>query len=204
MSYLRRLLSLVLFLWCVAGITRDSEAGAREHDEGLFLRLAVGGGLVETENQSDGQGVKYSGSGLEFDVAIGGIVGENVALHASVFGWVLGDADVEFSGSSSGSSSVTEHADMTAFGAGITYYFMPVNMYVSGSAGVGKLSGSGALADGTDLGVAGMITLGKAVWLSDQWSLGAAGRFGYHAFHDKSVGNWTGWDLGIMFSLMLN
>ncbi len=197
--------ALIPVLLAVLAVPSLARSGARDHDGGFFLRLALGGGHAESEIDSAGQSLKFSGSGVELDLAIGGMVSENLALHGSIFGWLISDPDVEASGPIQGSAEVSGDLDMTAFGAGITYYFMPVNIYLSGSAGVGVMSGDGDIDGETDSGFAGMITLGKEWWVSGGWGLGLAGVFGFHSLPDKDIDeSWSGWNFSVIFSATLN
>jgi hypothetical protein len=96
---------------------------------------------------------------------------------------------------------------MSAFGAGLTYFFMPVNMYLSGTVGAGSLSFSGTDLDGleTDSGLALNFVLGKEWWVSNRWGLGLAGAFDYHSAPDKNVSeDWTGTSFSLLFSATFN
>ena len=193
------------------GITyvSSASAGERDHSGGFFLRLAAGGGVADTENS--GLPLDFSGLGGELDIAIGGVVAENLALHGTVFGWLISDPDVEGevitsdSKRRSISGTASGDLDMTAVGGGITYYFMPVNIYLSGSVGVGSLNGGGDISGESDNGFAGMVTAGKEWWVSNRWGLGVAGVFGFHSFPEPGVReNWSGWNLAVMFSATFN
>jgi len=94
---------------------------------------------------------------------------------------------------------------MTAFGGGITYYFMPVNIYLSGSVGLGALSGGGNISGESDNGFAGMVTAGKEWWVSNRWGLGVSGVFGFFSFPEPDISeNWSGWNVAVMFSATFN
>jgi hypothetical protein len=112
----------------------------------------------------------------------------------------VSEPDVEVEGL--GSATSDEDLTMGALGGGLTYYFMPVNMYVSGSLGAGSLS----LGDSdSDTGVVGEFMLGKEWWLGGSWGLGAAGVFGFHSIPDGGADeNWSGTNWGIRLSATLN
>ncbi len=193
----QRLLCALIF--AVAAVSSASMAGARDHSGGFFLRLAAGGGVADTENS--GLPLDFSGSVVELDIAIGAVVAENLALHGTVFGWLISDPDV--GGGVTGTAS--GDLDMTAVGGGITYYFMPVNIYLSGSVGLGSLNGGGDISGESDSGFAGMVTAGKEWWVSNRWGLGVAGVFGFHSLPEPRVSeNWSGWNLAVMFSATFN
>jgi hypothetical protein len=95
---------------------------------------------------------------------------------------------------------------MTAFGGGVTYYFMPVNMYISGSLGAGQLSVDSPLGGGdSDTGLAGEVSIGKEWWLGGSWGMGVAGAFGFHSIPDGGVdASWKGTDFAIRLTATLN
>ena len=95
---------------------------------------------------------------------------------------------------------------MSAVGAGLTYWFLPANIYVSPSLGFGTLSlQQGRNTITTDSGFALDATIGKEWWASDQWGLGFAASASYHAIPDESrVENWTGLGFGLRLSATMN
>ena len=135
----------------------------RDHEDGFFLRLSTGPGFAKTRLNSNNAAMKLSGETADLNFAIGGIISPNLALHATLYGWLVQDPDVEVSGiSGKGSGDL----DLNAFGVGLTYYFMPVNIYISGSGGLGKLSADGEENVGeTKEGPVFDMTVGKEWWV---------------------------------------
>jgi hypothetical protein len=79
---------------------------------------------------------------------------------------------------------------------------MPANVYMTGSAGVGKLSTDGG---STDPGLVFNASLGKEWWVSPKWGLGLAGGFQYHSIPDGGVDeSWSGTTFYLAFSATLN
>jgi len=182
----------------VIGMSSASVAGERDHNGGFFLRLAPGIAFAEANN--DGLSLEFSGSGVELDLAIGGMIAENLALHGTIFGWLITDDNVDLGGVTG-----TADIDMTAVGAGLTYYFMPVNIYLSGSIGMGQLTGSGDVTGESDSGPAAMVSVGKEWWVSGRWGLGLAGVLGFVSLPESdATDNWKGWNLALMFSATFN
>ena len=141
----------------VAALPR--EKGSHEHN-GSFLRLALGGGGI----RSSASHKSTSAPGSVIDLAFGGIVAGNLAIHGSIFGRVQ-----------SASSGSDTRFSATGIGAGATYYFMPVNIYLSGAVGSGTMTGGGV----SRTGVATNWLLGKEWWVSKEWGIGVAGQFMY-------------------------
>lgn len=176
----------------------------REHD-GFFLRLSAGAGTAQTELDDSGSKSELSGGSGDVNFAIGGIVARNLALHATLFGWLLSEPDVEFNGSELGSADDVD-VDLSAYGAGLTYYLMPANVYFSGSAGAAQLSIDSPSGDGeTDTGFFGEITIGKEWWVGGSWGLGVAGAAGYHSIPDGDLDeSWSGASFALRFTATLN
>jgi hypothetical protein len=198
-----RLSFLIVFVIAMVVVPQVSFAGRHDHDGGFFLRLSAGGGGAGTELQDVKPTTKLSGACSDVNIAIGGVVAKNLALHATLWGWAETDPELEV-----GSASGTLHGDlsMSAFGAGVTYYFMPVNMYLSGSVGGGVLTLELPEGEGdSDTGGAVDLTLGKEWWVGDRWGIGIAGGLGVHSIPTK-VGNkdWTGASATLRFTATFN
>lgn len=179
-------------------------ASPRAHDGGLFLRLSAGGGSATSTLESGSGKAEFSGSAGDLNFAIGGIVSPNLALHGTLFGWLMSDPDLSITGL--GSGQVNADVDLTAIGGGFTYFFMPSNIYLSASLGIGKLSiDAGSLVGETDNGMVMDVTLGKEWWVGDSWGLGVAGGFNYHSVPDGDIDeNWSGASFVIRFSATHN
>jgi hypothetical protein len=177
----------------------------RAHDGGFFLRLSAGVGTASTSADDPDFG-EWEISGVSGDVnfAIGGIVSPNLALHGTLWGWSTTDPDVELDGDDAG--TLNGDLSVSAIGAGLTYYFMPSNLYLSGSLGLASMSIDTDLGDfGSDTGLAVDITLGKEWWVGRSWGLGIAGALGLHSVGAEDIEeNWSGASFGLRFSATMN
>ena len=196
-----------LFVTLVIGVVSAGQAAAgspREHD-GFFLRLSAGAGGARSELDVSEARTELSGASGDVNIAIGGVVARNLALHGTLFGWLVSDPDVEVEGLGSGNVPDTD-LDLSAYGAGVTYYFMPVNVYISGSAGAGKMTvDSSGQESESDTGFVSEISLGKEWWVGSSWGLGVAGAVGFHSIPDGGIDeSWTGTSLALRFSATLN
>jgi hypothetical protein len=204
------LFATVLALLLTALLPAAAAAGgaARTHD-GLFLRLSGGAGTANSSIEIEAMGAKIelSGSAVDMNFAIGGMVAPNLAVHGTLWGWSMEEPDLEITipGYGSESGRVSGTAMMTAIGAGVTYYFMPVNMYASGSVGIGTLEFTEDNESKTDSGPALDLTVGKEWWVGNSWGLGLAGGFSYHSLPEKDVDeNWSGTSFALRFSATFN
>jgi hypothetical protein len=203
---------LITFATLVAALcptSNDLQAGPRDHNGGFFLRLSAGGGGAASEIK-DVNGLfydqfKFSGASGDVNFAIGAIVTPNLALHGTLWGWSLNEPDVEIDGVDQGSASNTD-LSLGAIGAGLTYYIMPANIYLSGSLGLGSLSLDTGFGEGdTDAGIVIDATIGKEWWVGNRWGLGAAVGLGLHAIPGGvDSQDWEGGSVALRFSATYN
>jgi hypothetical protein len=181
--------------------------GDRAHDGGFFLRLSAGAGSASSELSLSGASAEMSGTSGDVNIAIGGIVSPNLAIHGTLFGWTIQDPDVTASGGGMyGEGTLDGTLTLGAFGGGITYYVMPANVYFSASVGVGRLRIESEGQDAnTDLGPVADLTIGKEWWVGSSWGLGVAGSVGYHSVPEKNISeNWSGPSFAIRFTATMN
>ncbi|HUG38712.1 MAG TPA: outer membrane beta-barrel protein, partial [Candidatus Limnocylindrales bacterium] len=171
---MRSMMRVAAAFLLAALVAAPASAGEpRRHDGGFFLRLAPGGGYSRTAIDEAGERFAFKGPSGSFDLAIGAVVKENLAIHATLGAWAVVDPTVEFFGLEEEvrDTSVT----MSMLGGGFTYYFGPSNVYLTASAGAAVLSleFEGDTED-SDTGIAFDVGLGKEWWVSDRWGLGAS------------------------------
>lgn len=185
--------AVIALVVLVLPIASQAGGGPKDH-KSLFLRLATGGVYASTGDDT----ADISGIGGDFTFLLGGCVSENLALHGSLFSWSLWNPDVEF-GSLEG--ELDGSLSMNAYGGGLTYYFMPINMYLTGNFGLGRLSFDAEDIDdeSSDWGFAMDASFGKEWWVGNSWGLGLAAVFGFHSIEDAS-----GYDVGVRFSATFN
>ena len=200
-----RNLVVVLVLALAVPATAWSSGAAHRHD-GFLLRLSAGFGVASSDAEDEfGDNLEMSGLSGDVNFAIGGMVAPNLALHGTLWGWSIADPDVELNNDDLG--DLNGDLTMSALGIGVTYYFMPTNLYLSGSFGVGQLSldVEGVGDADTDWGPVLDATIGKEWWVSANWGLGLAGGVGFHSIPDDDIDdNWSGVSLGLRFSATFN
>ena len=181
----------------------------REHD-GFFMRLSMGGGSGNANIEEAGNKAELKGGAGDMNLAFGGMVSKNLALHGTIWGWGVQDPDASLTipGLGSGSGTLNGFLAMSAIGPGVTYYLMPANVYFSGSVGVGNLTGSDEIDGSTDTGFALDATVGKEWWVGPNWGLGLAGDFTYLTAKDKDIvgssESWAVTGFGLRFSATFN
>jgi hypothetical protein len=145
--------------------------GYHEHD-GFYFRGILG--LNATVMTSSDPEVEVAGAGGTFGLAVGWAVARNLILYAEIFDDIavnptvtIGDVSAETSNTSAG---------VIAFGAGIAYYFMPVNLYVSATFAASQLTvhENDMEIGNSELGFGVSLMVGKEWWVSANWGLGVA------------------------------
>jgi hypothetical protein len=131
----------------------------------------------------------------------GAAVMENLIVRARLRTAVTGFRESEF-----GDDVLFSYG---AAGAGVDYYFMPINVYVGGTisvAGVARTTNDRVNHSRAGLGLD--LDVGKEWWLGAHWGVGVAARAGYvdvgaeHTVRDG--GRLRAWHLGLQFSATYN
>jgi hypothetical protein len=109
-------------------------------------------------------------------LAVGGSVAPNFALGAESFAVVLSEPKLNANGTEYATKSGTE---VSTVGLGLmgTYYFVPSNVYLSGTLGFARtiIESPNVERTRTDLGLGGNVKVGKEWAVSPDWTLGVAG-----------------------------
>jgi hypothetical protein len=191
----------------IVAVLAPLAAGAgepRRHDGGFFFRVAPGGGYSRSAVEEGGDRLALKGASGSIDFAIGAVVANNFAIHATVGGWGLVDPKVEFNGLEEDTRDTS--LTMVTFGGGFTYYLGPSNVYLTASAGAAKLSLDleGESSD-SDTGFAFDVGIGKEWWVSDRWGLGVSATAGYHSIPPGDAeSHFKGPSFAVRFSATFN
>jgi hypothetical protein len=200
---LRKIAFPALALLLVAS-TAFAGGSPRAHDGGFLLRMSLGFGTERTSIENGGVEAEFSGPASDFTIVLGGIVKENLALHGTIFSAVMTDPDLEVT--NMGSATVDGSMGLVGYGGGLTYWFMPLNLFVSGSVGLGRLVADNDVLDGnSDWGFAMEATVGKDWFVSNRWGLGVAGGFTFHNVGDPDIDeSWSGSSFTLRFNATFN
>lgn len=147
--------------------------GPRSSDRhGFFFRgtLGIGGGAI---GNSD---LKFTGGGGLSSLAIGGSIAPNFALGAESFAVALSEPKMTMGGTEYSTKSGTS-VNTAGLGLMGTYYFMPSNVYLSGTLGFAKttIESPNVSTTKTNAGFGGNVKVGKEWAVSQDWTLGVAG-----------------------------
>lgn len=157
------------------GRARASEPDDAPRHLGVQLR-AFGGPTLLYAFQDVGAGASGTtrGVGVAFDLALGAMVSERLALNMDLV--LLRSADAEH--------GVLQNTVFSAvhLGVGATYWLMPANVYLAGSLGLSRSSIEGSPVhvqieipthEQSEIGVGAHLAIGKQFWLSRRVGLGA-------------------------------
>ncbi len=182
------------------------------HDKGFFMRLSGGGGYGHAGSRAGSSDVTLSGFAAQLDLAFGGIITPNLALTGELFGMSAFEPTMKLA---SGAGSVSARLEDTRFrvgalGVGLTYYFMPANIYASAAVGIGSAQVRGVGSDfvveaNTDPGLAINVMAGKEWWVARRWGLGVAVQFMFASLPDDSASeNWKVFQIGVSLTATMN
>ncbi|MCK4829135.1 hypothetical protein KA005_76135 [bacterium] len=151
-------------------------SGYHQHD-GFFLRFHAGpsSGKMVVENFLGTERTKKGLTGA-YRFQLGTTIAENLILYAEA-----GEFDIYASDPGWETyMGTTEEVDIFVFnyGAGLSYYFMPSNYYLSGSFSLcsNKIrTTANNVENTTDSGWGLYLSAGKEWWVSPNWGLGLAG-----------------------------
>jgi tetratricopeptide (TPR) repeat protein len=160
-----------------------------EH-EGFFFRAMLGFGFglasVGIELADTPMGEPYrgtlsaTGTSTSLQLAAGWAFFENLVFQVEFFGTTMLAGDISASGNPGPvvrDALASVKTKYNAFGAllGATYYFMPIDIFVSASAGLGFATLDRPMQPSDDrLGLAVAASGGKEWWIGEEWGLGLA------------------------------
>lgn len=149
-------------------------AGYHEHD-GFFLRMTLGLGIGRSSTSLVGSDIVIRGGVGAFSLALGGAVAENLLLFGQIAFTAMPGPTIEVDGSEVATASEDDSLDTSGLGAGVAYYIMPLNAFVSGALLWTQLSArqDDDVVGETDGGPGADLRVGKEWWLSHDWGLGA-------------------------------
>ena len=164
--------------------------GYHEHD-GIYLRLQVGGGYTRASLMN--QDLATKGGAVSFNGEFGAAPLRNLILALKVFTATTTNPDLELNDVTLEGRNADLSQSYAGVGGGITYYFMPANVYLSGGVTVNQLSiqDDGDKIAETDLGTGLHLGIGKEWWVSTNWGLGFGLEFAVGRVPEKDdSGRW--------------
>ena len=196
-----------------AATPNEIKKEVKKHD-GFLIRLALGFGYATSSTSADvgsgKQDLAVKGGAMLVSVALGGAVVENMIIQGEIFGGNLFSTAISIDNKNVDTSSKTSES-IFGIGPGLTYYIMPINVYLSASLGIGSLEMEfkGTKFE-TKTGIATNLKIGKEWWLSNNWGLGLGGQFYFFSVPARSSEEtrkkvvWSTLGGGVVFSATKN
>ena len=147
----------------------------REH-KGFFLSMSMGPNFAMIDNDINRQTTeRYSGMGPIMDLKIGGAIKEDLILHGTLISNFASGPEITVNGQSQNTPDDLMIGE-DFVGGGVTYY-MPSNVFMSGSLGIGSfriMNTKEETSVSSDNGLGIQLKAGKEWWVSRKWGLGIA------------------------------
>ena len=202
---------LVFISTCYAQVNdKAQEIGYHRH-KGFYLSMSAGPNFPSITSEVIGDyNLKFTGIGAQFDLKIGGAIKENLILHATLLSNTMSGPKTTSADGSSQKTSNNITLGEAMLGGGITYYFMPSNIFLSGSLGIGNftvIDDDSETNVSTDRGFSMQLKAGKEWWVSKKWGLGVSLTYGKTNLTNKpSSGDelLRSNNFGILFNATLN
>jgi hypothetical protein len=169
------------------------------------MRLALGFGGAALENTA--AKLKLSGRSVGFSAAFGGAITPNLILYGELVAHFVSEYQFENNGYSANSQNTL---NVVGAGPGVAYYFMPLNLYLSGTFLLQKAAESNPndndrSSDITNQGVGCSLMVGKEWWVSTDWGLGIGVEFFLGSAKSNDYdSSWTSKAATVMFSATYN
>ena len=164
----------------VAAPTPVSAPGARQH-RGVHVHLEGGIGAMDSETSGGGPGIRFSGPGGFFAVAVGGAVGGRLIVGGEA--WSAGAYQPDVTQDSTTTTGMHQSAVAVAgVGPTIRLYIAPesANMFLSLTPSMTWLGWFRNVNDEpihstARVGVGARFAIGKEWWVGSSWGLGISG-----------------------------
>lgn len=200
----KKFVLIITSILLLTTISYGQEMGFHAHD-GFYMRFLAGPSYTSSQFDGADNSMEIKGLSGTFRVQIGSTIANNLILYGELGGASIQNPDIEIGGNPYNTEDTK--ASITDIGAGITYYFMPSNFYITGTVLASQYTveytGGNVKQKGeSDRGFGIFIGAGKEWWVSKDWALGLAGFMAYSNVPDKgnsdvTIGSTT---FGVLFS----
>jgi hypothetical protein len=175
---MKKIFLFSLFIICISTLT--AQDGFHQHD-GFALSMSLGPVFGTVTDDFGTNHMELSGTGALFDFKIGGAIKENLILHATILSSLVPGPTFIKAEDTIVVAPDNVFLGEAMLGAGLTWYFMPENFFLSGSVGLGNFSILNSITNNhvsTQRGFSMQLKFGKEWWVSKNWALGVGVTYG--------------------------
>lgn len=181
-------LTIILLSFSLCSAQMKVRPDDYQRHRGFYLSMSGGVNFANmTSKVINKYDFRFKGTGGVFDFKIGAAIKENIILHATLLSSSMSAPQVSSKGKTEKApSSLTLGEAM--IGGGLTYYHQALNIFFSGSIGLGNytlIDDAANISISTDRGFAMQIKIGKEWWISKRWGLGIAFTYGKTNLNNK-------------------
>ncbi len=194
------------------GTADVARAGGLSHThDGFYLQMDAGLGALSSKSSTffdpffGDVDLAFSGTAGQFSLALGGALTPNFVLAGRFWGVTVTSPEVKLSGQKVNATDITQ--GLSGVGLDLTYYFMPVNIYLTATPSIGLLSlEQGGETYKTKNGFALRLAAGKEWWVSDNWGIGLNVQYAFASNKDEGTDapTWTSNWFGVAFCATYN
>lgn len=176
----------------------------RDH-YGFLLRGTLGLGYMQARTSDVAGSLRLYGAAPQYSLSVGGMIARNFAITGTFFGASLigtqQDGDVRANNADRGKSLHT-----AAVGLGISYYFMPVNVYIAVAIGpaYARIESTAYNVDEHEVGFGSEWSVAKEWWVAPHLGLGLGGRLHVLQIPGSNDASYSVFSAGIFSSLSFN
>jgi hypothetical protein len=208
------LVSIALTQGLCAQGTVDALSTDRAH-RGFHLTVGLGPVYGHIHDRASGElapdssgtiELQYKGTGIGFDLRVGGAIKENLVLTFDIVSRAITSPMISYNGTDYTTTSDLSIGEVT-YGAGITYFLMPSNISLGATLGAGaytfNTTGQESASARSDFGFSGVARAGKTWWLGRSVNMGFGLSYSYTRAPNNDAGvEETLWGDRLMASIL--
>ena len=140
------------------------------------------GSIADKYNTYD---INFTGTGAGIELKIGGALKENLFLTFDILSKAIVSPEIKNGGNTYLTSNDLSISEVT-YGAGLTYYAMPTDIFCSATVGAGAfVINDGNKTSRSKYGFSTQIKAGKHWWVSKQWGLSLGVAYGFTSVNNS-------------------
>jgi hypothetical protein len=154
---------------------------------GFHFEFGIGPAFGTINDKYAGYDIKFSGTGAAIDIKIGGAVDENLFLTFDMLSKAIVSPEITAGGITYPTSNEASLSEVT-YGAGLTHYVMPTDIFLSITVGGGTfLISDDQQTTRSKFGISAQFKMGKHWWISKAWGISLSGSYGFTSVNNTGT-----------------